>query len=134
MVYVNKIVVGLIQFMNDKIIFLVSGSRMIRNYRYIAKILSGFIQKDKHIVIFGDAKGVDQLTEKYCVLHKIKHHKPYKPNWKRYKNSAGAIRNKEMVDICDVGICIGSTNGTMITKEFLEKSGKLLAHITEDVW
>ena len=77
----------------EKRVILVTGSRTITSYKIIALILDRF-----HIakLLFGDAAGVDEITENYAKTHGI----PFDrcdANWNRYGEAAGVIRNGEMV-------------------------------------
>lgn len=73
-------------------------------------------------------EGVDECArycaEMYGSLSLI----PFEAKWDKYGNSAGAIRNKEMVKTCDMGLAIwnGYSKGTLMTIRFLIKAKKPL--------
>ena len=109
-------------------ILLVTGSREISDYRFVFKSLDD-IKKDYSFdsLLTGGAEGVDFLVKLYALYHKI----PYeqiKPDWKQFGKGAGAIRNAEMVDICDKGTAIwdGFSRGTQHCIYELDRANKLL--------
>lgn len=75
----------------------VVGSQNFDDYEYLKKIL------DYHpctLIISGGAKGADRLAVRYAIENNIPK-KEFFPHWKTYGKSAGAIRNKQIVDACD---------------------------------
>lgn len=110
---------------------LIAGSRSIINYNIIEKYVNKCRQSliPEHIIthiISGHAIGVDQLGEMYAKEHNI----PiviFKPDWGKFGKPAGFIRNKEMVNYCDIGIIFwdGKSSGTKHTLNLLRDRGKL---------
>lgn len=91
---------------------IIAGSRTIEEYAVVeaAVAASGFAITE---VISGCAHGVDRLGERWAVEHgiPIRH---FPADWKRYKRSAGPIRNNEMVGHAEALIAIwdGRSDGT----------------------
>lgn len=85
-------------------------------------------------VISGGASGIDTVAVNWAMRNQIPL-RVYPANWQKYGNSAGAIRNAEMVKECNIGLGIwdGKSAGTKITIDLLKKSNKkLVLFITED--
>jgi len=74
---------------------IIAGSRSITDYGLVidAVIKSKFKITE---VVSGTAKGVDTLGERYAMDECIPI-KRFKPNWTKYKKSAGFIRNEKMI-------------------------------------
>jgi hypothetical protein len=108
---------------------LVCGSRTIIDLKYIYECLDEILEKYPIIteIIEGEAPGVDRIAGTYAIKHGLKV-KKMQANWIGYGKIAGFIRNKQMVDLCDMGIAIwnGKSNGTRHTIEFLKKQDKLI--------
>lgn len=91
---------------------IIAGSRTITDYAAVEAAIaeSGFAITE---VISGCACGVDRLGEQWAVARStpIRH---FPADWKRYKRSAGAIRNNEMVAHADALIAVwdGRSDGT----------------------
>jgi predicted Rossmann fold nucleotide-binding protein DprA/Smf involved in DNA uptake len=103
------------------------GSRNFNNYEQLKaivweffKIRKGNIPQD--IIISGGAKGADYLAKKYTEEYKIKY-KEFPANWTKYGKAAGPIRNKQIVDACDVVLAFleenskGTANTVKLAKE-----------------
>jgi hypothetical protein len=63
-------------------------------YNTLDKLL--FIRKD-FIIINGDAHGADKLSTQWAIERNV-YYELYRADWKKYKNAAGPIRNKQMID------------------------------------
>lgn len=68
---------------------------------------------DGHKIISGGAKGVDQMARNFAIAHKIPIIE-HIPDWNKYGKKAGYLRNKQIIDECDICIAIwdGSSPGT----------------------
>lgn len=74
------------------------GSRNFTDYKLFCKIISVWIKDNGSIkkIISGGCRGADTLAERYAKENKI----PlivFKPNRKKYGNSANLMRNKKIV-------------------------------------
>lgn len=111
----------------DKIL-LVTGSRTINDYRFVADSLDEIYKEFPFdLLIHGGAQGVDRMADMYAKTRGIGLIVKY-PNWKRYGRAAGPIRNNQMVKKCTKGIAIwdGTSKGTKQCIDQLKKSKKLL--------
>jgi len=93
------------------------GSRTFTIYEQLEKELhTRFSIADIVEIISGGAQGTDTLAEKFADTHNIKL-SVIKADWKRYGRSAGAVRNRQIVDRCTAMIAFwnGSSPGTRIT-------------------
>lgn len=73
---------------------LVCGSRKFTNYEKVKRVVEQLLPD---YMIFGDCIGVDTLAHDAAHEIGISHDPPYVADWNGYGNSAGAIRNKEML-------------------------------------
>jgi len=82
-------------------------------------------------VISGGAKGADALGEIWARENGVEL-TIYQPDWKKYGRSAGVIRNKLIIEDCDVCIAFwnGKSKGTKNSIEFCKKLNKTLFLIT----
>lgn len=110
---------------------LIAGCRDYNNYaeakRYINRCIAEIRKRYKITVIFGGARGTDNLGELYAIENGFDV-KKYLPDWERYGKSAGPLRNKIMVDKADFIICFwnGKSRGTASTVKYAIKTGKPL--------
>ncbi len=97
----------------DRIKWWVAGSRGIKNYVKVARILQQHILPD-HKMRTGMAIGVDRLAERWARRNNVQLEDPFKPNYKRYRGGAPFVRNTEGVEWCDKAIIIwdGSSPGS----------------------
>ena len=105
-------------------IFAIIGSRPFDDIEYAANKLDEIISQYDSIVS-GGAKGADSIGAAYADINGL----PltvYKPDWKKYGKGAGFIRNKLIIDECDVVIAFwdGSSKGTKHSINLARKSGK----------
>lgn len=120
---------------------LVAGSRSIRRYAHVARILRDMIPLTTTVIISGGASGVDSLAELWAKKMGFRVER-YKADWKKYGKGAGFIRNKRMLDEGrpDRAIIIwdGKSVGTKHMRSLLEragictfifKSGKAVVHL-----
>lgn len=77
--------------------------------RFIMTVLAGFTVT----IIEGEARGVDTMARRYAELHGHEY-LPFPANWLKYGNSAGYVRNGEMMGIAHyaLGFHDGSSRGT----------------------
>ena len=82
-------------------------------------------------IVSGGARGVDEYAEAWAKLKGVKS-KIFKPDWSLGK-SAGAIRNRKIVDYCDQLIAFwdGKSKGTLISIEMAKSANKLRMVYTE---
>lgn len=78
-------------------------------------------------IISGGAQGPDTTAIRWAEINHI----PYtirRPDWNKYGNGAGIIRNKEMVEMCDECLSIwnGRSKGSESTMHFAEEMEKPL--------
>jgi len=122
--YYRKIVLTLLLFdsniyIGDYMIkrIVVAGCRNYNNYEeakvYIEHCISRIKNEYTLIFVSGGCHGADQLGERFAKENNYKIER-YPANWKKYGNSAGPIRNKQMADAGDYFICFWdeNSNGT----------------------
>lgn len=113
---------------------LVCGSRTITDMYYVFNCIDSTIEYLRVFgcyivaIIEGQAVGVDYLAGLFAKSHQLELMDDFKPKWNKYGKSAGFIRNKEMVDLCDKGMAIwdGKSKGTTHTISLLRKQNKLI--------
>jgi len=100
------------------------GSRTFNNYELMNKILSNYLPNIDAIVS-GGARGADLLGERFANENGISTI-IFKPDWKKYKKSAGFIRNRLIVENADIIIAFwdGISRGTAHTIELAKKMNK----------
>lgn len=109
----------------------ICGSRSIKSLNISRYIRSSSIG----CVISGGAIGIDTIAEKWAKANKIEF-LAYLPNWKLYGKAAGLVRNKEMVDACDIVFAFwdGKSKGTLDTLKYAQSIGrKYIVHLIEDL-
>lgn len=95
----------------------VVGSRSFNDYELLRKELIGIIVKlpiDEEIcIISGGARGADSLAEQFAKDQGYKTRIFY-PEWDKYGRSAGIIRNRYIVEACDLLVAFwnGKSRGT----------------------
>jgi hypothetical protein len=102
----------------------VIGSRSFGNQILLEKELES-IKNQIDVIISGGAMGADQLAEKWAINKNI----PtliIKPNWSEFGRSAGIVRNKQIIESCDMCIAFwdGISKGTFSSINLCEKMGK----------
>ncbi len=102
------------------------GSRTFDNY----ELLVQFIKDNYDLtaithIISGGAKGADSLGERFAKENDIETI-IFKAEWEQYGNSAGIIRNIDIISNCDncVAFWDGKSLGTMHAIELCEKYNK----------
>lgn len=78
------------------------GSRSFSDYNYLEKICNEFRKiENVDAVVSGGASGTDTLAEIWANKNNIRT-KIFKADWKKYGNSAGVVRNKNIIKSADV--------------------------------
>ena len=103
---------------------LITGSRTFEDKKHLYDELSKI---DFDLLISGGAAGADQLAEEYARDNDIQIEQ-HKPDYNKYGRGAPIVRNKEMVDLCDLVIAFWDkkSRGTKSTIEYAAKNGKKL--------
>jgi len=112
---------------------IIAGSRTITDYGTVLNAIqkSGFKITE---IVSGTARGVDQLGERYGMDECIPI-KKFKPDWSKYKKTAGFIRNEKMVNyVYPYGALVliwdGQSAGSAHTLKYAKKKGiKIYLHI-----
>lgn len=107
------------------------GSRKYGNLEQVRDFVMNLDKEDT--VISGGAEGVDLMATTTAEARGI-WVKTFKPDWKRYGNKAGAIRNKQIVDDADrvVAFWDRKSKGTKITVDMAVTAKKPVKIYTED--
>jgi hypothetical protein len=100
------------------------GSRYFQALDLVADYIRTWF-KPGDILVSGGAFGVDaaaELIANNCSIESI----IFRPNWYKYGKSAGAMRNRQIVETADriVAFWDGTSKGTKITIDMAKKSGK----------
>jgi hypothetical protein len=76
---------------------LVCGSRDWNDHKFIYQALD-ILHKETpvNLVIHGAAKGADEYGRRWAFINKVQD-LPFPANWKEYGNSAGPLRNRQML-------------------------------------
>lgn len=83
---------------------IIAGGRKYDDYNSLKKYCDYILQNSSDIeIICGTAYGADKLGEKYAI-EKGFNIKYFKPDWDRFKKSAGYIRNDLMAKYADAAI------------------------------
>ena len=102
------------------------GSRTFVDYDFFkVHVDEVFSLENITFIVSGGAKGADTMAETYGRKNAI----PFivfPANWNKYKKSAGPIRNKQVVDECDMMIAFlqDGSRGTMNAIQQASKVGK----------
>lgn len=103
---------------SSKYIVCICGSRDITNIN-----LDLFLDPN-HIgcIVEGAAKGVDTLAKQWAKRNKIEFVE-YPAQWRIYGKKAGIIRNKEMIDFCDIVVAFwnGYSKGTLNSIQYAKE-------------
>lgn len=101
----------------------VVGSRTFSDRQNLYDVLSQYQKID--LIISGGANGADKIAEAYAKDKGIKT-KIFLPDWAKYGNSAGIIRNKLIVESCDLLIAFwdGESKGTRFSIDYAKKINK----------
>jgi hypothetical protein len=83
-----------------KIRVVISGCRDFMEVPFVIKKLDFFLSKlpkDRLILVFGDAPGVDNIAWAYAILRGYDYQR-FPADWKHFGHSAGPVRNELMAD------------------------------------
>lgn len=99
----------------------VIGSRGFTDWNLLCKTLDNYAIE---LIVSGHATGADQLAEKYADEFNIPT-KIFLPEWDLYGKSAGAIRNKLIVDNADQVVVFwdGESKGSKISIDYAKSKG-----------
>lgn len=110
----------------------IAGSRTLDDkepyyLRQLEKMIERFEAEHGSItcVISGTAKGPDRVGEKWAIENGVPIHR-FSPNWKKFGNAAGPIRNQEMGQFADAAIIMwdGKSNGAKHMREVMRNLDK----------
>jgi hypothetical protein len=108
---------------------IIAGSREFKNVEYVFKTIRKLIHYGWQIteVVSGCAKGVDTFGEEWAKCNNIPI-KRFPAKWDKYGESAGVIRNQQMVDYADALIAIRFqvSAGTTDTIQRAKKKGMMI--------
>lgn len=90
-----------------------------------------YIKTKPTCIISGGAKGIDTIAAKYAIDNGIQLHE-IRPNYAQYGRGATFIRNRQIVDSCDVLLAFwdGKSKGTQYTINYARKNNKTINVIT----
>lgn len=116
---------------SQKPIVCINGSRSITNVN-----LSLFINSN-HVgcIVTGGAHGIDTIAEHWAKANKIEW-VCYLPQWDIFGKSAGIMRNKDMVNFCDILISFwdGKSLETKQTLKYAQEIGRpYICHLIRDL-
>lgn len=98
------------------------GSRTFDDFELVARTIGTHfyymincvdMNKGQDAIISGGAKGADTLAKKYAEIHGLEYFE-FLPDWESDGKAAGFIRNKQIVDACDMVLAFwdGKSKGT----------------------
>ena len=110
----------------------VIGSRSFADYELLKKTLNEITGITK--VISGGAKGADSLAEQWAKENQIET-AIYKPDWAKYGRGAGVVRNRLIIEDCDLCIAFwdGESKGTKSSIDHFKKLNKKLTIVKYSV-
>lgn len=105
--------------------YAIVGSRGFLEYKIMEKFLNKFGDIDE--IISGGAKGADSMAELYAREKGIKL-TIFPADWEKYGKSAGMIRNKDIINNCDVCVAFwdGISKGTKNSISLAQKQNKMV--------
>ena len=111
--------------MDDRLKVAVVGGRDFKDEQRLKNVLDAI--NPTHIVS-GGARGADTLARHYAIDNRIPC-KEFIPKWELFGNSAGPIRNKEIVRASDMIVAFwdGKSRGTKSTIDIAKQYRKRLA-------
>ena len=94
----------------------IGGSRTYTDYKAFSEALDSVLSsmpQNEITILSGHCKGVDAMAERYAAEHKISI-RVYPAEWNIYGRAAGPVRNRRMVEECDLVIAFwdGRSKGT----------------------
>lgn len=116
---------------SQKPILCINGSRKITNLN-----LDFYLNPDNYgAVCSGGANGVDTIAEQWAKGHNIEF-VVFPAQWELYGKNAGFMRNKDMIDFCDILVSFwdGKSHGTKHAIDYaLSIDRQVEIHIVEDL-
>lgn len=99
----------------------VIGSRSFDDKMILEKELNE-VKTSIELIITGGARGADQLAEQWASTNNIPI-KILKPDWSKYGRSAGIVRNKQIIELCDscVAFWDNQSKGTLSGINYCKK-------------
>ena len=90
----------------------VVGSRDFDDYEWMKTVLTDYLD-EMDLLVSGGARGADSLGARFAKEHRVQT-LIFKPDWETHGKAAGPIRNKQIVEACDVLIAFwdGKSKGT----------------------
>ena len=113
---------------NNGITLAIVGTRTFDNYKLLKEKVNEINKKTKiNMIVSGGCKGADELANKYAEEKHIPT-KIFIPNWKKFGESAGPIRNKLIIESCDKVIAFhdGISKGTLSSINLAKQMNKEL--------
>ncbi len=110
----------------------IAGSRNYTDYNnakfFIDKILAPLKSSHDIIILSGCCRGADKIGEQYAAENGYIVEK-YPADWARYKRGAGLMRNREMIDKCDIVICFWDekSSGTKYLIDYAKAKERTIA-------
>ncbi len=111
---------------------IIAGCRDFNDYcqakEYIEFCKAEYRISRQAILLSGHCRGADLLGERYAKENSWEI-ELYPADWQKYGKAAGPIRNKIMVERCDMLICFwdGKSKGTRSLIRYAEHCGKTVA-------
>ncbi|MCQ2229734.1 MAG: DUF2493 domain-containing protein [Bacteroidales bacterium] len=104
------------------------GSRTFDDYQVLVDFVDSLVKEynyDITEIVSGGARGADRLGERYAAERNIEI-MVFKPDWVTKGKFAGYLRNKEIINYCDVCIAFwdGKSRGTKHDIDLCERMGK----------
>ena len=94
---------------------IIAGSRNFNDYELLKIVCNQLLSYiyDEIEIVSGEARGADELGEKYAMDKKFRL-KTFPADWNRYGKKAGYLRNREMAIYADALICFwdGKSKGS----------------------
>ena len=100
---------------------LICGGRKFNDYDFLNECMN-IVYKQVGIIdaiISGRCKGADMLGERWATKNKIPII-PFPANWKRFGDSAGNIRNQQMIDEGHPDLCVARAKMNEAEREELK--------------
>lgn len=102
------------------------GSRTFEDFHFMKVSMKEIHSKYKiDTIVSGGAFGADALAEHYAKWKRLKY-KIHRPDWKKYGKPAGFIRNKLIINDCDILVAFwdGTSKGTLSSINLAKEQNK----------
>jgi hypothetical protein len=101
-----------LKIMENQFRVIVAGGRDFFDYHLLESKLNKLLsQKENVVIVSGNAKGADQLGERYARQHKLLI-SSFPALWNLHGTKAGFIRNEEMAKNADAVVCFWDSVST----------------------